>query len=258
MAATTDLPPLPPPLESEANAKNHTLDFTVSANASAVLNNLRRDAGDDNDTISYGRGGTFSDDDDDDDEYIPAERHFIGQCQSVKVLLAMCRGMKDEDGEELIDLEKAPWNTIKKKDKPGRADYHSEIKRRWKVANPNDNRVGPRPDGWNIPKCDTWFNENPINDSREVVYLKAKIEEIKLELIAAEAAHVDAETGDGPNGKLWSGILPPMRLFHAILDVEANKAAFIARNALSNSREEVDNRNSDVRRPNPWKEFQTR
>ena len=84
---------------------------------------MRGDSGDD--SIDFGGGGSFSDNDHGDDgntSYTPAERHFIAKDQTVKMLIVLCRGMKDGSVEDVIDLDKAPWNTIlDRKEKPVKA-----------------------------------------------------------------------------------------------------------------------------------------
>ena len=131
---------LPPFVENGEALDVQSLGIDVTANAAAVLSNLRReDCKSEGDNISFGRGGSFSDGENDDEDgatYSPAERHFINNNQSVKALIVLCRGMKDGSGEEVIDLEKAPWKAHDKKDKPVRSDFQSEIKRRWKAVNP--------------------------------------------------------------------------------------------------------------------------
>ena len=264
MAASSNPSLVPPRLGpvTDETVNDASVNINVTANAAMLLSNLRRNAATDDDdgdsTISFGRDDGFLDDDDVDeggDITTPAEHHFHFADHQVKALILLCRGMKADDGEELVDLQKAPWNTIDKKDKPVRADYISEIQRRWKASNPNDNRVGPRPGSWKLQQMTDWLDQNPINAPREVRFLTAKFEEIKQELIAAEVARVaesEAEAGMGLKGMIWAGLLPFLRLLHAILDVEANRAAFIARNAISNNRAEVDNRNSTVRPPTCW------
>ena len=254
------MPNLPPFVENGEARDVQLLGIDVTANAATVLSNLRReDCENEGDNISFGRGGSFSDDDDVDNNgatYSPAERHFINNNQSVKVLIVLCRGMKDSSGDEVIDLEKAPWNTIDRKDKPIRSDYQSEVKRRWMAANPSANKLGPRPKWWDTQKCFKCLDENPIADAHEVKYLKEKIEEVKEELIAAESARAEevaAAAGVGPRGKNWTGLVPPLRLFRAILDVDENKRKFMQRNACPNGRSVVDNRGSDaVREPTAW------
>lgn len=266
--AATPIQPLPPlhhgQDEATATDDDSFDEMIVTINTAALLSNLRRDA-DDDDAFSFS-GGPYDDSNDAEKEgddrldevgFCPAERHFIQQDQSMKALIVLCRGMKDESGDEVIDFEnkdKAPWNTIDKKHKPIRSDYIHEIKRRWRAANPNDKRVGSRPGAWKVQECLHWFNENPISDHEEVAFLKAKIDKLKEELIAAEAARLAdrAAAADEQNGKSWTGKLPMMRLLHCILDVEENSYAFRHRNDLSNSRTVLDARNSEDRLPTGW------
>ena len=165
------MPNLPPFVE---NGKAH---------AATVLSNLRQeDCKNEGDNISFGYGRSFSDDDDVNDDgatYSPAECHFINNNQSVKALIVLCHGMKDGSGDKVIDLEKAPWNTIDRKDKPIRSDYQSKVKCHWMATNPSANKLGPCPKWWEMQKCYKWFDENPIADAHEVKYLKEKIEEVK-------------------------------------------------------------------------------
>ncbi len=89
-------------------------------------------------------------------------------------------------------------------------------------------------------------------------YLKEKIEEIKAELVAAASARAEEDataSGVGRNGKNWTCLVPPLRLFLAILDVEENKRKFIQRNACPNRRSAVDNRGSEVREPTAWEDI---
>jgi hypothetical protein len=65
-------------------------------------------------------------------------KYFVENDRSLKVLIVLCRGILDVDGNQLLDVASEPWKSIKpfSKVKPSTVDYRVEITRRWKALQP--------------------------------------------------------------------------------------------------------------------------
>jgi hypothetical protein len=81
-----------------------------------------------------------------------AKDFYIEQNRSVRALVVLCLGLKNNDGTPTIDLSTAPWSLMKKSIlKVSSKDYQSEITRRWnimRVTDPNLKANGR----WGIPR----------------------------------------------------------------------------------------------------------
>ena len=93
------------------------------------------------DTSFAARMSVDSDDEDDDaaeeekrdDEGIPnkTETAFLLNSNSIKLLYAMCIGVKNEGGHPLFDLDHDKYKSVNKKDiKPSKGDLAAEVDRR--------------------------------------------------------------------------------------------------------------------------------
>ena len=135
----------------------------------------------------------------------PTELYFLENGQSFKVLVALCRGLKDEDGKTVLEPDTDPfWKSLRVFSRRPTADgWHVEISRRWNTfvsakvrPNPYDQRLGPRPKQWKLQKVLEWLDNNPIEATEDVAYLiataKRRKEEERRRRIEEEAAMATA------------------------------------------------------------------
>lgn len=130
----------------------------------------------------------------------------------------MCRGLKDDDGKTLIDLEEEPWKFLKISTvKPSAGDYKEEIERRnaLAAASQGSSWVQYRPKAWILGKVLQWLDEHPISAADDVAFLKKKVEEQKQQSKeAADAKKMEKESLE----KSWTGSLPYLRLIHCLIE----------------------------------------
>ena len=156
----------------------------------------------------------------------------------------MCRGLKDDDGKPLIDLEEEPWKFLKISTvKPSAGDYKEEIERRnaLAAASQGTSWVQYRPKAWILGKVLQWLDEHPISAADDVAFLKRKVEEQKQQSKeAADAKKMEKESLE----KSWTGSLPYLRLIHCLIEHDEIKSAFLRRYDIAAGRMEMENRNS--------------
>ena len=120
----------------------------------------------------------------------PTELYFLENGQSFKVLVALCRGLKDEDGKTVLEPDTDPfWKSLRVFSRRPTADgWHVEISRRWNIfvnarirPNPYDQRLGPRPKQWKLQKVLDWLDNNPIEATEDVAFLVATATRYKEE-----------------------------------------------------------------------------
>jgi hypothetical protein len=128
-----------------------------------------------------------------------AERHYMENGQTLVILVTLCRGLLDHDGNQLIDFDAEPWRSVRPafRIKPKVKAYMREIERRWKtfVRPPDCTKVGPRPASWPTHLLLDWLDKHPIVDVVEVAYLTTKVQEIRDAVIQSYgiAASVDSD-----------------------------------------------------------------
>ena len=148
------------------------------------------------------------------DTRCPTEKHFEENGKSLKVLVALCRGLKDANGNYVLEPDTDPfWRSLRARTRrPTAEGWHAEIRRRWETfvgaryrSCPNDPRLGPRPNGWKLPKVLQWLDSNPIDAIEDVAFLVsevARFEEEERKRVAAVAERGKAGQG-GWCGAAW-------------------------------------------------------
>ena len=175
----------------------------------------------------------------------------------MKGLAILCQGLKNENGQPLVDPSALPWSAAKRQTeiKLTAIDLRKEVNRR-AVASGNI-LSGPRPKAWTIPRATQWLEENPITDAADLAFIKSTIAERTL---IAERAAIEAlappnpnvNIGNGPVGN-WVGKYPHLRLIHCLIDDDNIKTAYLARNNCPSDRMVVENRNTpEARAGNVW------
>ena len=181
-----------------------------------------------------------------------AKEHLEKNNNSLKVLVVLCRGLRNNDGELLLDPKRAPWKHLKASTlKATAGDYKEEVKRRWDVfifkGNiPDATKRVPRPKNWKMDELLDWLDKHPISSEEEVSFLKTEVaNKEKVAKESMEAAKAEAEMLET---KRWQGEAPYLRLIHCIVDNDNIKLAFLKRHDIASSRMVVENRNSISKR----------
>jgi hypothetical protein len=183
-----------------------------------------------------------------------AKDHLEKANMSLKVLLVLCRGLKNDSDQPLFDPKREPWRYLKASTlKATSADYKDEVNRRWisfvskeKAADNSQSTRQPRPKAWRMEDLFEWLDKHPISGEHEVLYLKdAVANHEKVANDSIEAAKAEAEMLET---KRWQGEVPYLRLIHCIIDNDNIKLAFLKRHDISSSRMVVENRNSVAKR----------
>jgi hypothetical protein len=87
------------------------------------------------------------------------KEHFEKCNNSLKVLVVLCRGLKTDSNEPLMDPKREPWLHLKASQlKPNAGDYKEEVNRRWisfvseeqAADNSQGTRRTPRPKAWKM------------------------------------------------------------------------------------------------------------
>jgi hypothetical protein len=176
--------------------------------------------------------------DDDEEDAGAAKEHYINSGNNKKILAVLAVGLQKENGAPLFDFDSPPWNSQKKGElKPARSDLQSEIERR---AKEKQLSPSPRPKNWNIEQCHKWLCSNPIDEEKDVKFIKLGVARLEALLLSPQD---DTQT----SGSQWRGHLPYYRLLLVFTDDEIRRAYLNRANVLS--REQIDARKSDVRSP---------
>jgi hypothetical protein len=109
--------------------------------------------------------------------FCPAKVRYRSKNQSLKILVTLCRGLKDDNGHGLLDFKSYPWVKLKATHvKPTNVGYVEEIHRRFDVMkslleDPLLLGVAPQPKGWNTEKLVGWLDTHPVDGVEDVDYL---------------------------------------------------------------------------------------
>ena len=184
-----------------------------------------------------------------------AENYYKTEGSSLRVLVAMCHGLRDGDGDDknlVLDLTANPWKSVPVMQiRPSRELYGKEVLRRCveQATTTNKNKkVGPRPKQWSVSKIQEWLEEHPISDPADISFLKREVASRKevLEAAQKEEEEENARLGAGN----WNATAC-MRLIHALVDHDEIKAKFLNRLDLPTGRSAVENR-EQIRATNVW------
>jgi hypothetical protein len=93
--------------------------------------------------------------------YRNAERVFLSKNNSLRSLIVLSIGLKNDDGINLVDLAIYLWKSLPTNStKPQKEDYADEICRRYVVENLRDTadmKREPKPKQWDRTKMLTWL-----------------------------------------------------------------------------------------------------
>jgi hypothetical protein len=114
---------------------------------------------------------------------LSSEQHYKNNNNSLRILAVMCRGVKTDDGSEIVHFDRDPWASLKVTTyRPSLLEWRSEVWRRSKIYIPTkrgsklSKKDNPSPNQWTIPKCQKWLDLYPISDKSDVAFLQAKIQ----------------------------------------------------------------------------------
>ena len=176
----------------------------------------------------------------------------LGRSFASSVML--CMGTKDEEGDDILNLTKEPWQLLetnkraKKKIKllkPSSEVMKSHILWRW-VNICNSSPPTPRPKQWTLRQITEWFQKNPITGADNISFLTSEV--AKEKTLALASIQRGLSENQSLLGRNWTGEVPYLRLIHALVDDDNIKSAFLHRSDLSSDRMVIENRNSTEQR----------
>jgi hypothetical protein len=179
-----------------------------------------------------------------------AEYYYTNEGCCLKILVAMCHGLCDDDGNPVLSLDSTPWKSFPVSQiRPNRDGYGKEVIRRWRRENhSSDSTKGPRPKQWNLVKIHEWLEQNVIVNAADIAFVKDTVASRK------EVAEAAQRENDEDNARLGAGNWNSdacMRLIHALVDHDEIKAKFLNRLNLPAGRSSVENR-EQLRATDVW------
>jgi hypothetical protein len=107
----------------------------------------------------------------------PTEAFYNRNNQSMKCLVVLCEGLKDVDGDDLLDIRRSPFSSLKRGDiKPTADMFRDEVVRRHQLNDPNGANVSPRPKNWTMEALRKWLSDNPILQEPDIDFLTRAVE----------------------------------------------------------------------------------
>ena len=131
------------------------------------------------------------------DDVCKAKVHYLTENRSLKVLVAMSRGLRDDEGRlPIFDESVEPWRGLKEQEWDStRPELAKEISRRWKDYKPGEPDNCPRPNGWNKPRQVAWLMDNSISylgdenttSDADCQFIRVALAQVRLVKIASAA-----------------------------------------------------------------------
>ena len=141
----------------------------------------------------------------------------------------MCRGIKTNDGGELVDFDMDPWKSLKGTTyRPSLLEWRSEIRQRLKInittkrGSKLSKKDNPSPSQWTIPRCQKWLDVYPILDNSDIAFLCVEIQ-VQLVIVAKAMEQKKSEeqklcASNVSNN--WYGNDPILCLIHTLDETE--------------------------------------
>jgi hypothetical protein len=184
------------------------------------------------------------------------KEHYQNNNNSLRIFVAMCHGLKNNDGSDVVNLDKEPWASLKvSMYPPNLVEWRNEIRRRAmiNIATKQPSKVSkkdnPSPNQWTITKCQQWLKTFPITNPSDVIFLCSEMQ-VRLKVTAAAVEQKRSEEQRLQNhdeGNNWYGNNPILRLIHT-LDKTEIRHAYMERHDLSNECIVLDNMKSVEKR----------
>ena len=132
-----------------------------------------------------------------------AESAFLEKNSSIRSLIILSIGIKDDNGAALIDLDADPWTCLPSSTRPQREDLAEEILCRYVSENLSDRpdmKRKTKPKQWDKKKMPKWLDDNPVTDTNDVQFLMdtVRVQRAATERIAkakAEAREFENTSG---------------------------------------------------------------
>jgi hypothetical protein len=126
----------------------------------------------------------------------------------MKCLLVLCEGLKDVNGDDLLDIRSSPFSSLKRGDiKPTADMFRDEVVRRHQLNDPNGANASPRPKSCTMGALRKWLSDIPIQEEPDIDFLTRVVEHHCHVCIAAQGLALN-----------WNGNVPFLRLIHCVVD----------------------------------------
>jgi hypothetical protein len=156
--------------------------------------------------------------------FVPTcEEHYQNNNNSLRILVAMCHGLKNNDGSDVVDLDKESWASLKVLMYcPNLIKWRNEIRRRaminiaTKQPSKAPKKDNPLPNQWTITKCQKWLKTFSITNPSDVIFLCSEMQ-VRLKFTAAAVEQKRSEERRLQNhdeGNNWYGNNPILCLIH--------------------------------------------
>jgi hypothetical protein len=114
---------------------------------------------------------------------LSSEEHYKKNHNSLKILVAMCHGLKNEDDSDIFVLDKDPWASMKvSMHRPSLLELKNEVKQRSKtlLATKKGGKLSkkdkPSPGQWTMLKCQNWLESYAITDPSDDTFLRSEMQ----------------------------------------------------------------------------------
>jgi len=195
---------------------------------------------------------------DSDDESVLAERAvnhspislceilFLNNGNSMKMIMAMAKGLKGDNGIMLVRLNEEPYKSSKQRASflPKKNDYQQEVMRRVSLFNLKEARCN----AWTISALSDYLNNHPIVEAADVAFLAKTLKHFENLLTQASVERDTLVSNRQSTGVTshWKPVTH-MRLFHAMTE-DSVRETFLHRHDIGD-RTVLDGRNSEERPP---------
>jgi hypothetical protein len=184
--------------------------------------------------------------------YRNAKHVLLLKNSSLRSLIVLSVGLKNNDGINLVDLAIDPWKSLSTNStKPRKEDYADEICRRYVVENLQDTvdmKREPMPKQWDRTKMLTWLQEHPIMNPVDVKFIKDTMKSRREAAAWISAVRLLEKDVSDKAGQAWYGPIPMLRLIMALVHSDEIRSAFMKRNDISNERIVLVNQKSVEKR----------
>jgi hypothetical protein len=177
---------------------------------------------------------------------------FLSKNSSVRSLIVLSVGLKNDDGVNLVDLEIDPWKSLPANStKPKKEDYANKICLCYVEENLRvtaNMKREPKPKQWDRKKMLTWHQDHPITNLTDFQFIKNTV---KIRREAADwinAARLLEMDASDKAVQAWYGPLPMLPLIMALVHSDEIRSAYVKWNDTSNERIVLDNQKSVEKR----------
>jgi len=164
---------------------------------------------------------------------LSSEQHYKNSNYSLRILAVMCRGIKTDDGGEIVEFIVEPCKSLKGNTyRPSLLEWRSEVQQRSKIniatkrGSKLSKKDNPSPSQWTIPRCQKWLDLYPILDYSDTVFLCSEIL-VRLDILTKAVEQKKSEeqklSASSVSNK-WYGNDPFLCLIHTLDETEIRRA----------------------------------